>query len=89
MPRLSSLPIFSGGFPQTANKAKDDIMGLVKEKLESLGYFPVYITPDVEQRISDLQYEELSARKNKQYSIEKGVRMSKFSARDNFCLSRN
>lgn len=65
------------GVSSTAPKAKDDIMGLVKEKLETLGYFPVYITPDLEHRIRDLQSEELESRKTKQFSIEKGVRMLK------------
>lgn len=56
-------------------KTKDEIAKVLQKKLRTISYFPTYITSDLEDRIRDLQKEELEARKTKRLTINRGVEM--------------
>jgi hypothetical protein len=66
---------FGGGFGGKISTSKEALANLVQEKLEELGYFPTYITPDLKRKIRDLQEDELELRKSKTFTLEKGVDM--------------
>lgn len=59
------------------SKSKEDLAGIVQQKLHELGYLPVYITSDLERRIRDLQEEELLLRRTNKFTLDRGVSILK------------
>lgn len=66
------LPPFGRGIKTTS---AEDLAEVLHNKLEELGYFPIYITNDIKRKIQDLQDEELDLRKRKAFTTEKALRM--------------
>lgn len=64
-----------GVMGRTSTTSTEDLAAVVRSKLRTLGYFPVYITDELKRRIQDLQEEELNLRRDKRFTLNKGVAM--------------
>lgn len=58
------------------NTFKEDLKNRAQEKLKELGDFPSYITPDLRDKIIDLQKEFLQLRQTKKFTEEKGIKIN-------------
>jgi len=66
-----------GMMGRRSTTATEDLAMVVRTKLKSLGYFPIYITDDLKRRIQELQEDELNLRREKRFTLDKGVSMLK------------
>ena len=54
---------------------KDELEGMVKDRLSSYGSFPPYITPEMKNRIRGLQDDFQTLQRTKKFTKERGIEM--------------